>query len=95
VAAIRVGDRRWTLTLASGLEIMLPDDNIAEALTSLTKLDEDKGVLKRDIAAVDLRLLDRVTVRLRETAAAGRPGVAQEVDIPTASTKVAPAKGKT
>ena len=39
IAAIRVGDRRWTLKLASGLEIMLPDDNIAEALTSLAKLD--------------------------------------------------------
>jgi cell division protein FtsQ len=95
VAAIRVGDRRWTLTLASGLEIMLPDDNIAEALTSLARLDEEKGVLKRDIAAVDLRLLDRVTVRLRETAAAGQPGAAPDTDIPTASTKVAPAKGKT
>jgi cell division protein FtsQ len=95
IAAIRVGDRRWTLKLASGLEIMLPDDNIAEALTSLAKLDEEHGVLKRDIAAVDLRLLDRVTVRLRETASANQPGGPAEADIPTASTKVAPAKGKT
>jgi cell division protein FtsQ len=95
IAAIRVGDRRWTLKLASGLEIMLPDDNIAEALTSLAKLDDQHGVLKRDIAAVDLRLLDRVTVRLRETASANQPGGATEAEIPTASTKVAPAKGKT
>jgi cell division protein FtsQ len=95
IAAIRVGDRRWTLKLASGLEIMLPDDNIAEALTSLAKLDDQHGVLKRDIAAVDLRLLDRVTVRLRETASANQPGGATEADIPTASTKVGPAKGKT
>jgi cell division protein FtsQ len=95
IAAIRVGDRRWTLKLASGLEVMLPDDNIAEALTSLAKLDDEHGVLKRDIAAVDLRLLDRVTVRLRETASANQPNGATEADIPTASTKVAPAKGKT
>ena len=33
-------------------------------------------MLKRDIAAVDLRLLDRVTVRLRETASANQPGAA-------------------
>ncbi len=71
IAAIRVGDRRWTLKLASGLEIMLPDDNIDEALTSLTKLDQERGVLKRDIAAVDLRLLDRVTVRLRDDGVRG------------------------
>jgi cell division protein FtsQ len=93
VAAIRVGDRRWTLKLASGIEIMLPDDNIAEALASLTKLESERGLLKRDIAAVDLRLLDRVTVRLRETAAANPPGAPPLSEVPTASTKTA--KGKT
>ena len=40
-----MGDRRWTLKLASGLEIMLPDDNIDQALASLTKLDAEHGVL--------------------------------------------------
>jgi cell division protein FtsQ len=93
VAAIRVGDRRWTLKLTSGIEIMLPDDNVAEALTSLAKLDRARGVLKRDIAAVDLRLLDRVTVRLRATASAAPPGGAPQAEVPTASTKTT--KGKT
>lgn len=93
VAAIRVGDRRWTLKLASGIEIMLPDDNVAEALTSLAKLDRERGVLKRDIGAIDLRLLDRVTVRLRETASAAPPGGSPQAEVPTASTRTA--KGKT
>ena len=66
LAAIRVGDRRWTLKLISGTDIMLPDDNVPEALASLAKLDGEQDVLERDIAAVDLRLLDRITVRLRE-----------------------------
>jgi cell division protein FtsQ len=95
VAAIRVGDRRWTLQLASGLDIMLPDDNVGEALSSLAKLDADRGLFKRDIAAVDLRLLDRVTVRLRDGAAATTPGGTPRTDIPTASTKAAPVEGKT
>jgi cell division protein FtsQ len=95
IAAIRVGDRRWTLKLASGIDIMLPDDNIAAALTSLVKLDQEHRVLKRDIAAVDLRLLDRVTVRLRDTASANQPDGMPQSDVPTASTKLAPAKGKT
>jgi cell division protein FtsQ len=95
IAALRVGDRRWTLKLASGLEIMLPDDNIGEALSSLTKLDEERGLLKRDIAAVDLRLLDRVTVRLREEADASSPDAAAAPETPTSSTKTAPGKGKT
>ena len=76
IAAIRVGDRRWTLKLASGIEIMLPDDNIGEALASLAKLEDERGVLKRDIAAVDLRLLDRVTVRLRDSSVGKSAGCA-------------------
>ncbi len=94
LAAIRVGDRRWTLKLVSGTEIMLPDDNVPEALASLAKLDSEKAVLERDIAAVDLRLLDRITVRLRAAEAAKTQEGTPQADIPTASTK-ASAKGKT
>jgi cell division protein FtsQ len=95
MAAIRVGDRRWTLKLKSGVEVMLPDDSVDEALTSLTKLEQEHGVLERDIAAVDLRLLDRITVRLHETASAVPADGATPQDIPTASTKGTKAKGKT
>ena len=93
LAAIRVGNRRWTLKLASGVEIMLPDDNIGEALTSLTKLERERGVFRREIAAVDLRLLDRVTVRLRAVTSANPPGAPPQAEVPTASTKTA--KGRT
>jgi len=95
LGAIRVGDRRWTMKLKSGVEIMLPDDNVDEALASLTKLEQEHGLLERDIAAVDLRLLDRVTVRLHETASAAPSDGAAPEDQPTASTKGAKAKGKT
>jgi cell division protein FtsQ len=94
IGALRVGDRRWTLKLASGVEIMLPDDNVVEALISLAKLEQDRGVLEREIAAVDLRLLDRITVRLRETASAAPLEGSAPLEVPTASTKTAP-KGKT
>jgi cell division protein FtsQ len=95
VAAVRVGDRRWNLKLVSGLEIMLPDDAIDEALKSFTKLDERRDVLNRDIAAVDLRLLDRITVRLRESDAATPDDSNGPAETPTASTKAATPKGRT
>jgi cell division protein FtsQ len=95
LGAVRVGDRRWSLKLKSGVEVMLPDDNVDEALASLTKLEEEHGVLERDIAAVDLRLLDRITVRLHETASAVPSDGAAPQDLPTASTKGTKAKGKT
>jgi len=94
LAALRVGDRRWTLKLRSGLEIMLPDDNLDVALQSLTKIEAEHGVLEKDLAAVDLRLLDRITVRLRETAAAAPSDANAPADVPTASTGATP-KGKT
>jgi cell division protein FtsQ len=95
LGAIRVGDRRWTLKLKSGVEVMLPDDNVDEALASLTKLEQEHGVLERDIAAVDLRLLDRITVRLHETASAAPSDGANPEDQPTASTKGTKTRGKT
>lgn len=93
LAALRVGDRRWTLKLRTGAEIMLPDGNIETALESLTKLEQERNVLGRDFAAIDLRLLDRITVRMREatTMPLDETGPA---DVPTAATGAAP-KGRT
>ncbi len=45
------------------------------ALTRLAELDRDKKLLSRDITAVDLRLPDRVTVRISDEAAAAREEV--------------------
>ncbi len=87
VAAIRVGDRRWTLKLASGIDVMLPDDNVSDALKTLTGLDEERNLLHRDIAAVDLRLADRVSVKLRDKGlATPEETLGGAADIPTAST---------
>ncbi|MEG6509125.1 cell division protein FtsQ/DivIB [Methyloligella sp. 2.7D] len=95
LAAIRVGDRRWNLKLTSGLDVMLPDDNIGQALTALSELDSQRGLLNRHIASVDLRLADRVTVRLHETPSLpdGGPPAGQPTT-PTASTSAVP-KGNT
>lgn len=93
LAALRVGDRRWTLKLRTGTEIMLPDGNVEMALESLTKLEQERNVLARDFAAIDLRLLDRITVRMREAAAMPLDDTAP-ADVPTAATGAAP-KGRT
>ena len=88
VAALRVGDRRWTLKLASGIDIMLPDDGVTDALNTLVGLDRDRNLLSRSIAAVDLRLADRVSVRLRDSnEPATSEGGSAAPDVPTASTK--------
>ncbi len=63
-AYARIGDRRWDLLLRSGVTLMLPEGQIKEALADVADLDGKAGLLSRDIAAVDMRLTDRVVVRL-------------------------------
>jgi cell division protein FtsQ len=71
-ASILVADRRWNLKLNNGLDIRLPENNLATAFETLLTLDREKKILTRDIAAIDMRLPDRVTVQLSEQAAQAR-----------------------
>ena len=71
-ASILVAERRWDLRLASGINVRLPETGLDGALDRLVQLDRDKKLLSRDITAVDLRLPDRVTVRLSDSAAQAR-----------------------
>lgn len=71
-ASVLVADRRWNLHLKSGVEVLLPELAPDHALQILAELDRDKKLLSRDIVKVDLRLSDRVTVRLSDAAAAAR-----------------------
>jgi cell division protein FtsQ len=72
LAAIYVGERRWNLRMKNGLDIRLPEQDIGNALATLTRLDAEDRLLSRDIVAVDMRLPDRLTVRLSEDAAKAR-----------------------
>jgi cell division protein FtsQ len=71
-ASILVAERRWNLRLANGIDVRLPETDVVAALDRLVALDRDKKLLSRDIAMVDLRLPDRVTVRLSDAAAQAR-----------------------
>jgi len=71
-AYILVADRRWNLKLKNGIDVRLPEADPATAIESLIALDKDRRLLSRDITAVDLRISDRVTVRLSDAAAAAR-----------------------
>jgi cell division protein FtsQ len=71
-AAILVSERRWNLRLKNGIDVRLPETDVPAALALLARLDRTKKLLTRDIVAVDLRLPDRVTVRLSDAAFAAR-----------------------
>jgi cell division protein FtsQ len=62
-AAIRIGERRWNLRLHNGTEILLPEGQEAAAIERLGELHRQHGLLDRSVAAIDLRLPDRLVVR--------------------------------
>jgi cell division protein FtsQ len=69
---VLVAERRWDLYLKDKIVISLPELEPEQAMLRLVDLDREKRLLSKDIAAVDLRLTDRVAVRLSDSAAAAR-----------------------
>ena len=71
-AVIFVGERRWNLRLKDGLDIRLPENDVGNALATLSTLDKEDRLFSRDIVAVDMRLPDRLAVQLSDDAAKAR-----------------------
>ena len=71
-AMVRVGSRRWDVVTHTNVIVMLPADAPEAALARLARLQADQRLLDKEIAAVDLRITDRMTVRLTPEAAARR-----------------------
>jgi cell division protein FtsQ len=69
---VLVAQRRWNLRLKNGIDVRLPETGVETALATLVDLDREKKLLSRDVTAIDLRLPDRVTVRLSDEAARAR-----------------------
>jgi cell division protein FtsQ len=78
-ASVLIAQRRWNLRLKNGIDVKLPDSDIEQALQTLVALDRDKKIFSRDIAAIDLRLPDRVVVRLSDDAAQARAEAIKEL----------------
>jgi cell division protein FtsQ len=65
-AAVLIAQTRWNLRLKNGTDVRLPEGSLTAALKRLAQLDADYKIMTRDIAAIDLRLNDRVTVSLSD-----------------------------
>lgn len=63
-AAIRVDDRRWNLRVDNAIEVLLPEGTPDAAWARLGALERQDGLLKRDIRTVDMRLPDRLVLRV-------------------------------
>lgn len=71
-AGTLVSGRRWTLKMHNGVDVRLPELGAAEALARLVKLEREQKLLDKNVIAIDLRMRDRVVLRLTEEAASAR-----------------------
>ena len=69
-ASIWVGKRRWNLRLVEGIDVRLPEAEAEAALARLADVEAKESLFARDIVMIDLRLPDRLIVRLSPAAAA-------------------------
>lgn len=65
---VRIGQRRWDVVLDRDQRIMLPSENPVRALERVIALDHAQDMLERDVAAVDMRLTARPTLRMTQDA---------------------------
>jgi cell division protein FtsQ len=67
-----VAGRRWTLKMDNGMDVRLPELGAREALARLAVVEREQKILEKDVLAIDLRMPDRIVVRLTEEAASAR-----------------------
>ncbi|MGH6981126.1 MAG: cell division protein FtsQ/DivIB, partial [Stellaceae bacterium] len=63
-AAVRVGGRRWNVEFKNGVSVALPEDDATGAWHRLAAIEKNHRILERRVTLVDLRLPDRVYLRL-------------------------------
>jgi cell division protein FtsQ len=63
-AAVWVGDRRWNLHFDNGVDVKLPERDGEAAWRELARLERAQGLLQRDLVSIDMRLPDRLVVKL-------------------------------
>ena len=84
-AAIRVGDRRWNLRIDNTIDALLPADETASAWSRLARLERSSAILKREVLTIDLRLPDRLVLRVSPESSK-EPGILKRAHPPAKNT---------
>jgi cell division protein FtsQ len=72
-AAVFVGDRRWNVRIDNAIDVMLPEDDMSGAWSKLAQLERSNKILQRDVETIDLRLPDRLVLRVNDTGSKDAP----------------------
>jgi cell division protein FtsQ len=63
-AAVRIGARRWNIQFKNGVAVALPEEGADGAWHRLAAIERDHRILERRELLVDLRLPDRIYLKL-------------------------------
>jgi len=74
VAAVRVAKRRWNLRFDSGLEVLLPEGDVAPSWARLVEIVNRRRLLDSSIHTLDLRFDDRAVLRNQSAEDTQEPG---------------------
>lgn len=58
-----IEDRRWDVFLLNGIRIMLPEENFAEAIKKIEKMNKQNMILDRQIKLLDFRDIARPLIK--------------------------------
>ena len=72
-ALVRINERRWNIRLHNGTDILLPEGAEAAAIERLGELQREARLLDRPLAAIDLRMPDRLVLRTQRQDAPAEP----------------------
>ena len=78
-AYVRVADRRWNLVLDDGLKVLLPESGWQEALGELYELQSRREILERGMLQIDMRLSDRLVLRMKPEEAEAHKAAIRDV----------------
>ncbi|MBY7649808.1 MAG: cell division protein [Candidatus Liberibacter europaeus] len=59
-----IAERRWDMHLQNGIVVNLPEEKFSDALFKLLELQNKYKIFDRDISVIDMRIPDRITIRL-------------------------------
>lgn len=84
-AIVFVGDRRWNVRIDNAIDVMLPEDDMAGAWSKLAELQRTSQIMQRNVEAIDMRLPDRLVLRVTDTTPKDVPGT-KKIHAPGKST---------
>jgi|GEM_PF-640682 len=71
----RFGNRRWDVKFNNGVEVKLPEKEPYKAWEKLAQLQQDEQILNRNIAVIDMRIADKLFLKLPEAESLGSSNI--------------------